>query len=47
MDKPQEQEFGVFTVGELKYSQHRDLATAITKSSKPGQLMFKENRIAS
>lgn len=45
MDKQQQQKFGVFTVGELKHSRHRDLQAAIKKSSKPGQLKFKQHHI--
>ena len=45
MDQPKQQEFGVFTVGHLQYKMHKDLTSAITKSSKPGQLNFVKHEI--
>ena len=44
VDKPVA-EFGVFTVGELKHTMNKDLLTAVKKTSKPGQLHFKQHKI--
>ena len=38
-------ESGVFTVGDLSYTMHRDLLAATKKSSKLGQHVFKQHRI--
>ncbi len=45
MDSKNE-EFGVFTIGDLKQTMRKDLTSAITKTSKPGQLTFKEHKIS-